>query len=104
VKSLKHFKSAIETASKETAAFMTAHVKAEANVNNWPSHVVSSLHVTHGKDGFRVKVHPDHRDEALDWEYGTPGRQPTAAMRRFNNNTRDSEQFFLGRLKAHLGE
>jgi hypothetical protein len=39
----------------------------------------------------------------MDMEYGTTSIQPTAAIRRFNNDQKEAEQFLIGRLGHHMG-
>jgi hypothetical protein len=39
----------------------------------------------------------------MNLEYGTPGQQPTAAIRRFNNRQEEAEKFLVGRAFQHAG-
>ena len=98
-----HVTSAITKASHDTSRLLSAHLRTEARKSGWPDHIVSTMHVTYGKDGFKNHVHPEHRAEARNLEYGTTSSQPTAAIRRFKNRTRQAEPFFIKRLAAHLG-
>ena len=97
-----HVLNAIHKASHETSRLAGAHLRAEARASHWPAHIVSGMNVTYGKDGFAANVHEKHHAEALDHEYGTPERQPTAAVRRSANRTRESENFLVNRLAKHL--
>ena len=98
-----HVHSAIHKASLETSRFVSAHLRSEAHASNWPAHVTNSLHATYNKDeGFEAKVHSSHHAEALDHEYGTTSRQPSAAVRRVSNRTSEAETFFAGRVFRHL--
>ena len=83
---------------------MTAHVQEEARASGWPEHLSSNIHVSYDKDGFNTRVDDSLHSEALDWEYGTPGRQPTAAIRRVNNQMGQANEFLLGRLTEHIGD
>lgn len=100
---LKHVKSSLHKASLDTTKILSAHLRSEARASGWPDHIVRSLHVAHQDGEFSVHGHPDHRKETMDLEYGTPGTQPTAAIRRFSNRTREAEKFLMGRTMAHLG-
>ena len=100
---LKNVQSSLKKASMDTTKIMSAQLRSEARASGWPDHIVRSLHVAHQDGEFNVLAHPDHRAEAMNLEYGTPGTQPTAAIRRFNNRTREAEKFLMGRTMAHLG-
>ena len=100
---LSKVKESLHKASIETTRMMSAQLRSEARASGWPSHIVRTLHVAHSDGAFTVHSHDDHRAEALNLEYGTPGTQPTAAIRRFANRTSESEKFLLGRTMKHLG-
>jgi len=104
VKQLSQIQKALHKATQETTHYMTAHVQEEARTAGWPDHLVNNLRVTHDNDGFNTVVDESLHSEALDWEYGTPGRQPTAAIRRVNNQMGQANEFLLGRLSEHVGE
>lgn len=97
-----HVLNAIHKASHETSRLAGAHLRAEANASHWPSHIVSGMSVTYSKSGFAANVHDKHHAEALDHEYGTPDRQPTAAVRRSANRNRETENFLVHRIAKHL--
>ena len=98
-----HIHSAVKQASHDTSRFMSAHLRAEARNSGWPEHIARTMHVSYGDKGFTTHTHPDHRAAVLDLEYGTPGTQPTAAIRRFGNRTREAERFFTKRLGQYMG-
>jgi hypothetical protein len=100
---LKAAKESLHKASVETTRFMSAHLRSETRASGWPEHIVRGMHVTYDAGNFAVHSHPDHRDEVLNLEYGTPGTQPTAAIRRHANRTSEAEKFLLGRTAKHLG-
>lgn len=87
---------------------MSAQLRAEARVSGWPEHIIRGLHVQyHPQQGFTTHVHPDHVAEAKDLEYGTPGKQPTYAIRRFVNRDSDrieAENFLVERMYQHMEE
>ena len=99
---LKAAKQSLHKASLETTRFMSAHLRAETRASGWPEHIVRGMHVTYDDGKFSVHSHPDHKDEVLNLEYGTPGTQPTAAIRRHANRTSEAEKFLLNRTSHHL--
>ena len=82
---------------------MSAQVRAEARASGWPDHVARGLHVAYADGGFQVNSHDSHYAAAQDLEYGTPGTQPTAAIRRYSNRTGEAQKFLLKRTMHHLG-
>ena len=82
---------------------MSAHLRNEARSSGWPDHIVSNLHVRHNDGKFTVHAHPDHYQEVMDLEYGTPSRQPSAVIRKFSNDQRLSSNFLVKRMFHHLG-
>jgi hypothetical protein len=97
-----HVLNSIHKASHETSRLVGAHLRSEAKANGWPSHVVSSTSVSYSKNGFNANVSEKHHAEALDYEYGTPSRQPSGAIRHTANRTAESENFLVNRLFQHL--
>jgi hypothetical protein len=97
-----HVHSAIKSASIETTRLMSARLRSEARASGWPEHVVRSLHVSHGEDGFAAHVNERHHAETLDHEYGTPSTQPSPAIRRSTARTSEAESFLIGRLFKHI--
>ena len=96
-------KASLHKASTDTAKVMAAHLRTETRASGWPEEIVRSLHIAHKDGKFHIGAHPTHHAEVLNLEYGTPGTQPTAAIRRFNNRQSESEKFLLGRAMQHLG-
>ena len=81
---------------------MSAKLRSEARASGWPDHVIRHMSVMYNDGTFTIHSHDDHRDTALDWEYGTPNRQPTAAIRRFANRQGEAERFLLNRAMRHV--
>jgi hypothetical protein len=104
MKEIQAFHDALTKASHETSAFMTMHLRSEADASGWPSKVVRNMGVTYGKEGFEAHVHNAHENVAKDFEYGTTSMRPTAAVRRFSTRTQEADTFLHGRLSHHLGE
>ena len=103
MKEIAAFHSALKKASHETSRLMTSHTRAEAHNSGWPAHITNSLRVHYNSNGFEVHAHNGHHKTAKDIEYGGPGRQPNAALRRSANRTAQAESFLLKRLEKHLG-
>ena len=81
---------------------MSLRLRQEAHNSGWPEHLVNSMHVSYDGKNVATHMHQDHHQEAMDYEYGTPDRRPTAAVRRFNNRKKETESFLLKRLNHHL--
>ena len=100
---IQQLKTSLHKASLDTTRLMSAHLRSETRASGWPERVVRGMHVTYDDGKFSVKSHPDHKAEVLNLEYGTPGTQPTAAIRRFNNRQSESEKFLMSRTMHHFG-
>ena len=83
---------------------MTSQLRSEAVASGWDHDLVGGLRVHYGEDGFQVHSHHKHVERVKDFEYGTPDRRPTAAIRRFSNRPKEHGEFFAGRLKKIVGE
>lgn len=99
----KKAKQSLHKASLETTRLMGAQLRAETRASGWPEHIVRGMHVKYDDGQFVVHSHPEHKDDVLNLEYGTPDSQPTAAIRRYANRTSEAEKFLLGRTSVHLG-
>lgn len=104
MKEIKNFLSAIEKASHDTSRYMTSQLRSEASASGWDNDIIGTLKVHYGKDGFQAHSHSSHVERVKDFEYGTPDRRPTAAIRRFSNRPKEHGEFFAGRLKKIVGE
>lgn len=100
----KEFKSALRKASIDASRYMSVGLRKEARASGWPRPIVNSLRMNYSNaGGFTVAVHGSHESKAMDFEYGTPEMQPTAAIRRYLNRSQDAEAFLLSRAAKHLG-
>ena len=99
----KRIEAALHNAGTETSHYLTAHLRAETHASEWPTHITNSVRVKHSNGSFSIHVPDAHKEEALDYEYGTPNSRPTAAVRRFNNRTSEAEKVFASRFLKHLG-
>ena len=99
---LKKVSAALHTASIDTSRLMSAKLRSEARASGWPDDVTRGLHVRYEDGKFNVYSHPEHRDQVLNLEYGVPGTQPTAAIRRFNNRQHESEKFLINHVRHQL--
>lgn len=99
----KELQRAVKRASIDTSRHLSAALRKEARASGWPRHIVNSLRMSHGRDGFDVHVHDAYQSEAMDHEFGTTEQQPNPAIRRVLNRTLPSESFFLSRAAKHLG-
>lgn len=104
MKEIKAFKDALNSASNDAAHYMTAQLRSEAKASGWPSDVTTSMRIKHTNGSFDVQIPEKYHSRVFDLEYGTPDRQPTAAIRRFANRTDESEHFLLGRMSRTIGD
>jgi len=99
-------KKLVPTARKAAAnasQLMTFDVREKASKNGWPDKVVNNTNVSFKNDKFNVSVSKKFESEALDLEYGTPRSRPTAAVRKFANNTSQIEKAIVKGMEKELG-
>lgn len=102
MKKITKLKPAFLKAARETAQFMTIELREEARASGWNSELVDTMKVTYSDGHFNIKIPPKYKKLAENWEYGTPNRQPTAAIRRFSNRPEEAEKFLLKSVKTSL--
>jgi len=95
---------AYDNALRDTAGNMTAELRKDAIDHGWHQDVVNNMRVEYSDEaGFKVKIHPDYHDRAFKHEYGQPGTQPTAVIRKFRNRDTESDKDFIKHLDKHSG-
>ena len=88
----------------DTAKDMTADLRKDALSHGWHKDVVNNMHVEYSDEaGFTVKVHPDFHDRAFLHEFGSPGNQPTAVIRKYSNRDNVSNDVIIKHLEKHAG-
>jgi hypothetical protein len=93
---------AIRKASRDTARFASAQLRAEAHASGWPSHAANSLSVRY--DGYGFKVHTGEHSDLVDTlEHGIGGT-PSPVIHRVTEGSKSqySEKFFNDRVHQYL--
>jgi hypothetical protein len=98
-----HAHTSLDKSSHETAKYLSSHLRNEATAAGWPDHIVSGMKVHYHEGEFKIAANKKHTKEINDLEYGTQDSRPTAAMRRFSNDTSEAEEFLVGRMLKHMG-
>ena len=94
----------LDKASTDSARIMTSLLRQSALDHGWDSDVVSGLSVDHTDNKFSVKIHNSVADRAFVHEYGNEYKRPTAAIRKFLNDSSFVEKTFIKRLGHHYGK
>lgn len=93
---------AFDKAFHDTANDMTEELRSDALNNGWHKDVVNNMSVKYSDDsGFVVDIHPDYSERAFIHEFGSPGRNPTAVIRKFKNRDTKSEASFFNYLDRY---
>ena len=85
---IQRLKQAKQQAMSGAAQTMTERLRSSALSHGWPNDVVSHMDVRQADKGFQVHVHPDYAKRAHVLEYGSESSRPTAAIRKFSNDTK----------------
>jgi hypothetical protein len=90
-------------AAKNAANLMTFEVRKKAKDNGWEEDVVNSIKVSFQNDKYQLSISNNFTEKAMDLEYGTTRSRPTAAIRKFANNTSKAEAAIIKGLEQELG-
>jgi hypothetical protein len=100
---MKSLVSSARKAAKNAANLMTFDVQKAAIQNGWSEDVAYATQVVFKNDKYQVSVSNKLDSKALDLEYGTPRSRPTAAIRKFANNTTAAQNSIVKALENELG-
>ena len=87
----------------QTSLLITSEVRQAATEGGWPGEVASNTRVMYDGSAYRVSVRSDLESQAMDLEYGTPQKRPTAVLRKYANDTSSAENAFIVSLERELG-
>jgi hypothetical protein len=87
VRQITKLKPAFIKAARQTAQFMTLELRNETRASGW---------------NLSINIPAKYKPLADNWEFGTPNRQPTGAIRRFSNRPEEAEKFLLKSVKTSL--
>jgi hypothetical protein len=82
---------------------MQGEIRKSAISHGWDKKVVSNLHVRFQDNKFNVYVHDKYLGDAFTHEFGSETKQPTAAIRKYNNNPAGAGAKFIESLGKHMG-
>ena len=100
---MKKLVSSARKAAKNAANLMTFDLQKNAINNGWSEDVAYATKVVFKNDKYQVSVSNKLNSQALDLEYGTTRSRPTAAIRKFANNTDDAQDSIVRALEKELG-
>ena len=100
---MKKLADAARKIANQTSLLMTSDLRQSAMDNGWSTEVASNTHIMYDGKSYLVDVRSDLESQAMDLEYGTPDTRPTAAVRKYSNNTQDAENAFITGLEKELG-
>lgn len=92
-----------DKAAADTARFMQREIRRSAKEHGWDPSVVKNTFVKYEDNAFKVHVTPEYADKAFVHEFGDENNQPTAVIRKYNNNSGKAEKALLKSIYAHLG-
>ena len=96
-------KAAARKAAVDAALYMTADVRHSALKHGWDYDTASNTDVLYDGNQYKVHVQAEFERQAMDLEYGTERRRPTAVFRKYGNNTAQAERVFLSSLEKTTG-
>lgn len=95
---------AVDKAAADSAVIMTHQLRQHALQHGWEPDVTSGLYVKHHEGKFSINIHPSVADRAFVHEYGNETKRPTAALRKYINDTSFADKALLNRLSHHYSK
>jgi len=102
VRQINKLKPAFLKAARQTAQFMTLELRNETRASGWNPDVTEAIKVSYSNNHLSINIPDKYKPLADNWEFGTPNRQPTGAIRRFSNRPEEAEKFLLKSVKVSL--
>jgi hypothetical protein len=100
---ISRLRQATKSAATNTAAFMTQQLRQSALDHGWHPDVVANMEVRHTDGKFNVHVAKEYKDRAFVHEFGNEHTQPTAVVRKYGNDTKTAQKFFMLSTDKHYG-
>ena len=100
---MKKLADSVRKAAYEASSLLTSNVQSMAAQSNWDEDVTNSTQVMFDGSGYQVAVNSDLKSRAMDLEYGTPSRRPTAVLRKSSNRTQEIEEMIIKSVERELG-
>jgi hypothetical protein len=82
---------------------MTFDVRKKAKDNGWEEDVANAVKISFQNDRYQLSISNNFTEKAMDLEYGTTKSRPTAAIRKYANNTLKVEGDIIKGLEQELG-
>lgn len=90
----------IHNLKHQTAQELTSELRERALASGWDKDVVDNIRVEYKDQKMGVHVHPDYADRAFKHEFGSVNSQPTAAIRKLNNDREASKRVVSRALRG----
>lgn len=100
---VKKLEDAAAQAALDVAEFITQDLQASANQHGWDSEAVKKTRVVYTGKAYDLSVAPEVEHRVMNFEYGTEVTPPTAVVRKYSNNTKKAERFFIQSMEKQLG-
>ena len=85
------------------AQTMTERLRSSALSHGWDPSVVSNMEGRPSGNSFHVHVHPDYAQRAHVLEFGSEGSRPTAAIRKFSNDSKSLQGMVVHNINHVYG-
>ena len=93
------YSTALDRAMATTVPGLTTRIRRDATDAGWDQHVASQLQVRKVGKAFAISVPDEVADEAMDLEYGTSEKTPTAVVRHFADHDEWHAQLIAAALR-----
>lgn len=98
------FENRLHSASKNAAQILTRDLRQYLVSLGWPDEIASAVSIGYEMNDFKVDIAGAYAEDANVLEYGSPGRRPTAAIRKYFNRGDNIQELYFSLVEKELGE
>lgn len=98
------FENRLHNASRNAAQVLTRNLREYLVSLGWPAEIASAVSINYEMNDFRVDITGTYAEDANIFEYGSPGRRPTGAIRKYFNRGENIHELYFSLVEKELGE
>lgn len=98
------FENKIKAASRNAARALTRDLQQYLISLGWPATAASAVSLDYDLGDFKVEITGKYADDANVFEYGSPARRPTAAIRKYFNRDARLKELYFSIIEKEVGE
>lgn len=98
------FEHKLKAASRNAAQVLTKDLRQYLVSLGWPPQAASAVSIDYDMNAFKVDISGTYAEDANIFEYGSPGRRPTAAIRKYFNREAKLQEVYFALIEKEIGD